>query len=75
MRRKRPAEQDNITVAEGSQGQGRMKRKKIFSQPEWCAAERGGLKDKEMRATAHLAGSLKLQNGDERRAEKGLKVY
>lgn len=36
---------------------------------------RESLKDTEMRATVYLAGRLKLQNGDERRAGKGLKAY
>lgn len=73
--RQQPAEQDGVAAAERWARTGKNERKKVFSRPEWYAAEREGLKDKEMRATAYLAGSLKLQNGDEKRAGKGLKAY
>lgn len=59
----------------GAEAIGKNERKKVFSRTKWCAAEREGLKDTEMRATVYLAGRLKLQNGDKRRAGKGLKAY
>lgn len=52
---------------------GKNERKKVLCRPKWCAAERERLKDTEMRATVYLAGRLKLQNGDEGRAGKGIK--
>lgn len=64
--------QETPAVAEGGVRTWKHTRKKVFSRPEWCTAEREGL---EMRATAYLAGRLKLQNGYERRAGKGLKAY
>lgn len=62
-------------MTETGAGLGKNERKKVFSWPKWCTAERVCLKDTEMSVTVYLAGRLKLQNGDERRTGKGLKAY
>lgn len=56
------------------QREGLRPEKRVCCQPKWCAAEIDGLKDIEMRATMYFKKKkIKLQNGDERGARKGLK--